>query len=387
MDDLKMFFSPVSHHSGRFFKDQIGATVSVYSESTGFPDIDDADICIVGVPEDRGAEINKGTANGVDDIRAAFYNLFSDGVALVDLGNITPGQALDDTYYAVSKTVESLTKQGKTVILVGGSQDLTYAAYQGYENSEQLINLVCVDSRFDLGQTTDEELTNRNFLNNILLHQPNYLFNFSNVGYQTYFSSPEVVRLMDKLFFDRFRLGEIRSDIRKVEPLLRNADLISVDISAIEAAAAPGCETAGPNGIRPDEICQIARYAGLSSKSSCIGFFEYNPKLDKNGHTALLIAEMIWYFIDGVANRKDEMPVDTSESFIKFRVPVSGMDDELTFFKSLMTDRWWMHVPYPGSKGNRYRRHNIVPCSYDDYLKACEDNIPDLWMKTYRKYL
>jgi hypothetical protein len=249
------------------------------------------------------------------------------------------------------------------------------------------VNLTTIDHKFDIGQESTEEVNQNNFLNNILLHQPNFLFNYSNLAYQTYFVAPDMLGLMDKLFFDKIRLGELRRDIKLAEPILRNSDIVSIDVAAIQAADMQGCERATPNGLLPDEVCQLTRYAGLSEKVSTFGIFEYNPTLDNRGNSAILVAQMMYYFLEGVAQRKNERPNANDESYLKYRVPVTGADEDVVFYKSLRTDRWWMMVPYPDVKSNRFKRLNMVPCSYDEYLMAGKDELPDLWVKTFRKFL
>ena len=44
---------------------------------------------------------------------------------------------------------------------------------------------------------------------------------------------------------------------------------------------------AGPNGITAPQICQIARYAGLSDRMLALGLFEHNPDLDGEAEVQL----------------------------------------------------------------------------------------------------
>lgn len=386
--DISIYFSPIAKEDESFFADQIGGSISTFLENTDFPEWKEADLVLIGVNEERGSNQNKGCGDGPNHIRKQLNQLFFAGLpSIVDLGNILPGEDLKDTYFALSSSVETLIKAGKTVIVMGGSQDLTIPMYQGYEKTEQLVNLTSIDPRFDIGETSDESISSENYLSQILLHQPSFLFNYSNIAYQTYFGAPNILGLMDKLFFDKIRLGEVRGDIRKTEPILRNSDIVSFDVSAIQSADMGGCNRSTPNGLLPDETCQLTRYAGLSEKVSCFGVFEYNPSVDQQGRSALLVAQMIWYFIDGFVHRKNEVPTPSDRNYLKYRVPVTGTDEDVIFYKSLRTDRWWMLVPYPDSKSTRFRRLNMVPCSYSEYLVAGQDELPDLWVKTYRKFL
>jgi formiminoglutamase len=261
---------------------------------------------------------------------------------------------------------------------------LTYANYLAYEKSEQIINLVCIDNQLNLGEA-DEKLNSRSFLSKIILHQPNFLFNYSNIGLQRYFVKTEELDLMYKLFFDTYRLGEVIKNIEVTEPVIRNADIVSIDFSAIRSSDSAGNKNATPNGFYSEQVCQMARFAGLSDKLTSFGVYEVNPAVDINEQTTLLAAEAIWYFTDGFYNRKKESPLTHKKDFLKYRVELDK--HELIFYKSRKTDRWWMNVPYPPTKGMKYERHHIVPCSYTDYQMACNNEMPDRWWKAYQKLL
>ena len=343
-------------------------------------------IAIVGVEEDRGNAVNLGAADAPDQFRKYFYQLYK-GVGfanIVDLGNIRAGEALSDTYFAVSETVSGLIKKGIIPIIIGGTKDLTFANFQAYKTLEQTVNLTAIDSAFNIGETT-APISASNYLSKVVLHQPNFLFNFSNIGYQTYFVSQNEVALIDQLFFDTYRLGFVRSDIRENEPIIRNADFVSFDISSIRQSEAPACASATPNGLFGDEACQLARYAGLSDKLTSIGFYEVNPSLDFHGQTSHLLAQMVWYFMDGVFNRKKDFPACNKTEYIKYTVAMESQKDDIVFYKSEKSDRWFMDVPYPNASGSKYERHLLVPCSYLDYQVACNNELPDRWVQTFKK--
>jgi len=363
---------------------------AINTPETGFPDLEKVKLAFIGVPEQRGNVNNDGCSLGPDKIRTQLYQLFPGkwNMKFADLGNIKKGHSLNDTYFAVSAVCSGLMKEGILPIIIGGSQDITYAAYKAYESIGQIINIVSVDSRFDLGED-ESEISSRSYLSKILLHQPNYLFNYTNIGYQSYYVDNEAVNLMDKLFFDTYRLGRVRADMEEAEPIVRNADLLTVDISAVRRSDAPGNNNAGPNGFYGEEICQILRYAGLSDKLSSIGIYEYNPQHDQNNQTAILIAQMIWYFMEGVEQRKNDFPYREKEKseYIKYLVPIPNHSDEMIFYKSKKSDRWWMEVQCAANVKARYERHYMVPCSYKDYQDAIASDIPERWWMVYKKLM
>jgi formiminoglutamase len=383
--DTKKIFSGDKNHPLT-----LGNIIKSYVADEPFPSLVGVDIALLGVKEDRNAPSNEGCASAPDYVRKYLYNLFQGPfkVNVADLGNIRAGQTTEDTYFAVRTIVAELLQNKIIPIILGGSQDLTYANYRAYESLGQIINIVAVDSSFDLGLNEDR-ISSTNYLNKILVHQPNFLFNYANIGYQSYFVDQDAVELMGKLYFDIHRLGVVRENMEEVEPIVRNADMLSFDISSIRQSDAPGNANASPNGFYGEEACRIVRYAGLSDKLSSIGFYELNPAFDKGEQTAHLVAQMIWYFFEGFYNRKNDFPDRNrkdSSAYIKYVVTIKEFQNEIVFYKSKISDRWWLEVPCQGFQ-SKYERQFLVPCSYKDYKNACEEEIPEKWWQVYQKFL
>ena len=389
---LSDFLSPVDLNSlipeDGFYTSHLGSKIVVYQ--TDFPDLDDNqfDVALIGVLEDRNSINNKGTAKAPDLFRRKFYELNEGNYAtrIVDLGNIKAGHQVSDTYVALKLVVAELIRKNIVPVIIGGGQDLTYPQFMAYEELEQKVDLLVIDSHFDLDENSDDtiETNSASYLNKIFLHQPNFLFNFSNIGYQTFFVNQESLKVMDKFYFDVHRLGDFTNSVSTAEPIIRNANMISFDISAIRSSDAPGNGNASPNGFYGEDACQIARYAGMNDKLSSIGFYEYNPDHDPKGQTAMLLSQIIWYFIDGFYNRKKEFPLLPKSRYITYRTSLKDGSHELVFIKSKKSDRWWMQVPYP-TGSSRNARHHLVPCRYEDYQLANAGEMPDLWLRTYRK--
>jgi formiminoglutamase len=385
--DLSIYFQPLSAeiialHEPR--ENTLGAFCEAYLND--FPDWKQSKLAIIGVLEERRSISNKGCSKAPNAIRKYLYNLFpsSSQLKLCDLGNIAPGNSVEDTYFALKTVVSELIKNKIIPVILGGGQDLTFANYAAYESLEQTINLLCVDRKFDLG-SSEEEFNSDSFLNKIILHEPNFLFNYSNIGYQTYFVDDKEIQLMAKLFFDVHRLGEFKSNIAESEPIVRNTDMLSFDISAIRQSDAPGFAGSSPNGLYGEDACQICRYAGMSDKLSSVGFYELNPDYDVNGQTAHLVAQMVWCFIDGFLHRINDFPFIDEQNFLKYRVIIKNYDHELIFYKSKKSDRWWLDVPYPPAQRIKFERHHLVPCSYSDFQTASNEELPDKWWKTFQK--
>jgi len=390
--DISVYFEPVADslfdEIAAGSHPRLGQIIKAYREGAGFPDYSTFHIALLGVSDDRGAVNNPGCARAADEVRGYLYRLFpgswTPGIA--DLGNIRQGFSPEDTRFALSAVVESLVANKIFPVVIGGGHDLTFAMYKAYANLNQIINMAVADPMFDL-EETDEELTSHTFLSRIIVQRPNFLFNYTNIGYQTYFVDQPALDLMKKLLFDTYRLGMLHGNLTDVEPLVRNADLFSFDMGAIRAADAPGNANATPNGFSGDEACQIVRYAAMSDKLSSIGFFEFNPLFDRNGVTAHLLAQMIWYAFEGYNSRKNDFPASDSDAFIRYIVPTADFSDGIVFIKSRKTDRWWVEVVCGPENRQKYASHYIVPCTYNDYQTACNNEIPDRWWQVYQKLM
>jgi hypothetical protein len=355
----------------------LGKKVVFHTESD-FPVLQKASIAIFGVLDNRGFE--NGNPVDLDEIRKAFYSLFPGNwqSEVIDLGDIPQGNNQEDTYYAVSQLCVQLLKQDVVPIVLGGSQDITYAMYRAFDQLDQMVNIVSVDSKFDLGNNEIKH-TAGSYLSKIIVDEPNNLFNFSNVGFQTYYNSQEEIDLVEKLFFDAYRLGDVSNAISISEPVFRDADLATFDFTSVKSADSGNILTFVPNGFNGKDICSLSRYAGISDKVKCLGLFNHNGSFQES----MLIAQVIWYFIEGFNFRTIENPLVNHNNYLRYIVPVDDM--ELIFIKSIKTERWWIEIPIITNVNNKLKRITLLPCSHEDYLRACDQEIPERWWKAQRK--
>ena len=193
------FFQPLDADFFEFVQGLSSQTLGkkvVFHSETDFPNIEKASIAVIGVLESRGL----GEGNYETDlthIRKEFYSMFPGNweAQIVDLGNIAPGNYLEDTYYVLKNEVAQLIKNKVIPVVIGGSQDLTYAMYRAYDQLEQMVNVVSVDSKFDFAK--ENGLPANSFLSSMIVEEPNNLFNYSNIGYQTYFNSQDEFDLIE----------------------------------------------------------------------------------------------------------------------------------------------------------------------------------------------
>ena len=358
---------------------QLGS--KVHFDSKKELDHESYDIAILGVGEDRSSTDNHGCGSGVNKIRQELYKLYVHFKMprIIDLGNIKLGHSVRDTQVALKTVVSELLDKRITPIILGGGHDLTYGQFQAYENRIHDVDIVIIDEKLDLKES--EEVNARSFLRHIIMHQPNFLFSANHIGHQLFYNDPKSIDVLDSLSYDVIRLGEVKKDIFEMEPILRNADMLSFDLSALKSSDAPANALTSPNGLSGEEACQLCRFAGFSNKLSSFGLYEFNPYFDQNNQGAKQASQMLWYFIEGFANRKEnDFPSENNSQFIKYIVKLESSDYEIVFWKSNYSMKWWMEVPQKDHKHNKH-----IPCSYKDYENAMRDELPDKWMKVYNK--
>ncbi|QCW98762.1 formimidoylglutamase [Aggregatimonas sangjinii] len=378
------FLAPVSDsvlaHCELLSPQALGKNIRMHSAKKGLPDMANSSVALLGVKESRNAYEKKMEKLDVSAIRQQLHKLMMGNwvTGIIDLGDIEEGETVEDTYFLVKEVVSGLLKQNIIPIIIGATQDITYPVYRAFDGVHDMINIVSVDSRFDFG-IEDELVSSHSYMSKIITEKPNNLFNFSNIGYQSYFNAQEEMDLMDRLFFDAYRLGEISSDITLAEPVLRNAHMVSLDARAIRAAEVGYANGFSPNGFDGKEICAIARYAGLSEKVMAFGLYE----MENSNQSAQLMAQIIWYFIEGLNFRVMESPTKDNTDYTKYTVPTET--EQLVFFKSHLTERWWVEVPSILTSHTKVHQPSLLPCTKKDYLEACDQNIPERWYKAYKK--
>ena len=381
------FLSPVPDtvlaHNQLLAPLSLGRKIKIHTEQDGIPDLDNINIVILGVLENRNDVNYIGEDFNLNEIRKSLYSLFpgSWSTNIADLGDIQKGESIEDTYFALKETLSVLIQKRIIPIIIGGSQDLTYANYRAYDSLMPMVNVVNVDRAFDLGDSS-KPIKNNSFVGKIIIDQPYNLFNYATVGYQTYFNSQEEIDLMERLHFESYRLGEVSNDITLVEPVMRDANIVSIDLGVLKAAEVSLRQKVSPNGLDGKEICAVSRYAGISNKVSSFGIYEYKPSTDDE-ITSMLISQMVWYFIEGVNCRVQDDNFADDKSHQKFITLADS--HELIFYKSVKTGRWWIEIPFLSNVNNKLKKHTLLPCTHQDYLDACNDKIPDRWFKAYYK--
>ena len=279
------------------------------------------------------------------------------------------------TYYTtpginrLSKTLELADKLGiKTLVLCGGklppfSDIITEESY-----SAALISAGSAASPDD-------------YILEHLLNSPGTT-DFSHIGYQTYRYNPDHLKLLHERNFEEIRLGLLRGNPAASEPMLRTKEHIFIDLNAVRASDFPCNVQNSPNGLYAEEVCQLARYAGMGQKVKNIYIYGYPSGLKHDHIPSQLAAEVSWHIAEALSSSIYEDPGNsaTEDLFLRKIVSMGQEGQDIVFVTSSSSGRWWMEVPEVKSGNNQF-----IPCSYSDYATACSGEIPLRWLFFFQK--
>ena len=349
---------------------QLGSNISIHNKDF-FPDIDTAHCLIIGINDLRGqgVYIPQEPANA---IRKQLYNMYywHNDLKIADLGNIISGQSIKDTYAALANILVELAPYNKNILIIGGSNDNVIGQYLAHQQIKNIVEITGIDALIDINEAHHEPCSN--YLFGMLTNEPNYASHYNHLGFQSYYVNPDLLQTIDKLKFDCYRVGKLKTELHEAEPLMRNSQVIYFDIAALASAFAPGIAIS-PNGFTGEEACILSRYAGTTQQPTSFGIYGYNPAVDVNNITAAQIAQMIWYYFDGSQQQLFEAPLNKLENYYAFKLPFADVDIE--FLQSKQSNRWWMKLP----------TGNFTPCSYADYLTASRNDIPERWLRVQER--
>ena len=360
-------------------KQVIGKNIGIHSEESGLPDLKGLQIAIIGLVEQRNSFFVNAQYD-VNQFRKEFYELYPGNweLKIADLGDLSNGEKVKDTYFAIKEIGFHLKQMNIIPVFIGGSHDLIFPLYQVFQEFKELVNMVSIDRSFDFSQE-DELISGRSYMSKIIMEKPNVLNNYSNLGYQNYYCAVEEKDLMDKLFFEGIRLGQVLDDVRLVEPIFRDADIVGFDMKCLSWEAIADPLKGQPNGIDSRSICALSRYAGISDRVGFIGLYELpsTPMMDQ------LAAQIVWYFMEGVQYRFDEHPININNGFLKYSVTLSNQT--IVFYKSEKSNRWWMELTNDTNLDNKTKTRALIACTKNDYESAAQDVIPERWFNAFRR--
>ena len=330
------------------------------------PSLKNTSIALIGIGEQE-----------TNALRKALYRMsFPFGkLQIADLGNLRN----EDNSFIIP-LLQELLEGNICPIVIGHDEKFIQAQFKAHHAVLPFVSFASVSERIAFHPVHSE--MKGNYLNPIF-NGKNQLFHFAAIGSQSHFVEEEIFIELEKRDFDCVRLGKAKGNLPELEPFIRDADLVSFHLNALKRLEAPGVENASPSGFFSEEACQITRYAGMSDKLTSVGFYGFKHNLDEYDQTAQVLAQMVWYFIDGFYSRKKDFPA-SMDDLMEYIVDFKGHDYQLTFWKSNKSGRWWLQVPVKTKK--KLQRHRLIPCSYSDYLQTLKEDLPSRLLNAFKRF-
>lgn len=311
-----------------------------------------------------------------DAVRRQLYLLsfnFS-GTFINDLGN---ARRTEPDF--LIQLIHDLLESKIIPVFIGIDPALSLTQFKAHRMVQSAVNLAVIDEKIAYNTGNAEE----SWLDFILDNSRSKLFQLSLLGIQTHFLPPQIIDHLSARKHSLIRLGRVKADLQKTEPTLRNVDALCVNISALKSADAPAQKMPSPSGLFSEEICQLMRYAGMSEKLSSAGFYGFVPELDHTQQTAKTLAQIIWYFLDGFHNRRNDYPA-SNDNMVEYVTHIQDYNWQLTFWRSNKTGRWWLQVPIKTKKN--LQRHRLIPCTYENYTQAVNGELPEEFLGMFERF-
>ena len=378
--DVHYYFNSVDfsqfHNSGHLnWKYSLGAAIEKNSQVLLKENFSKVNVAVIGIPF-NSMKPDTNSSDSPDKIRAELYQLskFETKLRIADFGNLKPASSLKGNYQALRDIVDYFNELNIVTVIIGGSQDLSIGVCEAFKGNK-FFSFSTIDAFLDIKKGR-ETFNSNNYLSR-LFNNNSGLFQFNLIGFQSHYLTTESI---NKLQFggNHIRLGSLRDNVAIAEPVIRNTDFLSFDINSVKNSDAPGSQRVSPNGLRSEEACQLAKYAGLSNRLKVFGLFDVLIENDQNDLTVKLAAQIIWYFLEGFVNRDNEKP-DSNENCVMFQVEVEGVDKPIVFYRNSITNQWWIEV----ETDDKVKFH--FACSEKEYVVASNNEIPGLWLNYIQK--
>lgn len=271
----------------------------------------DADVVIVGCPQDEGVRRNggrAGAARGPAEIRRALYRLTGqglDGLRLFDAGDTVIQPTLEQTHDAHRGVVRRLLEDGKRVVVLGGGNDISWpdvGALAAVHASPLVFN---IDAHFDVrvAATASSGTPYRQLLEEGIVAPARFI----ELGGQPFANSPVYADYLRK---KRVQVVDLATARRKgvaaaataVLKRQRGARAVfwGFDLDVVDAAFAPGVSAPNPCGMTSTEFCALATAAGGEARTRVVEFSEVNPVFDVDARTSRLAAAAIYHYFSAL---------------------------------------------------------------------------------------
>lgn len=313
-------------------------------------------IVLLFVSDFRGAR-GEAEVHTYSNVRRYFYRLskLDFDVPIVDLGNLVSGKTIEDSHYIVQEVVSACLYKNAIPVIVGGSNDFAFSLFSTLNFHQKNNNYTQISNVVSLAND-DQDISEKNYLNRLFGSKNFSLKNFHLLGYQKHLNEMDSVKLIKEVEFDIVRLAEMMNSTEAMEPYFRKADLVTLNCDSVESFSDAFSIHPQVNGLNRREICAYMKEIGLGERLKAIGIFNFNTE-SENPLNHQLLAQMLWYLIEGIVIQKSHPKERNFETFL-----VMIDDKDYAFKRDAFSGLWYF--------GNDDDIENCIPCSRLDYENA-----------------
>jgi formiminoglutamase len=242
-----------------------------------------------------------GAKDAPDAVRTWLYRLVAlRDVQLFDLGNTLIQDTLEDTHARQQRIVRQVIADGKTLISLGGGNDVAYPDCAGLAQAAGTVLAFNIDAHLDV---RTNPIRNSGTPYRMLLEEgiitPGHFFE---MGYQPFAVAESHLAYLRglgaaALSLRALRQQGLRASFENILTQREGAIFWGIDMDSVHSAEAPGVSAPTPLGMSGDELCRIAELAGRTPRTRLIEFSEINPTYDIDQRTCRLAAVAIFHFL------------------------------------------------------------------------------------------
>jgi agmatinase len=296
-------------------------------------EVPEVDVLLCGVPFDAGTSFRPGARLGPRAVREASSLSRGFSVALgvdiyeelrvADGGDIpTAPHDLEPALEVIAAWAAEIARSGVIGGYVGGDQTLTLGVLRGLHRAKlKGVGFVHIDSHANTsgpawGRDIHHGSVVRHLAHEGLIRADQTL----QIGLRGPYTSSEDLAFSLAQGFEIVGVDEIKWDIHaaisQVRKIARQGPIyVSVDVSALDPAYAPGTGIPSPGGMTSWELQQILR-ALVGTEIVGFDVVEIAPPYDAHGITALLGVTVVQEILSSLADtRRSARPAPSTKSF------------------------------------------------------------------------
>jgi formiminoglutamase len=288
----------------------------------------DADVALLGLPDDLGVRLNRGrpgAAAGPSAFREALaragspYDLAREKpltLRICDVGDVVPAeeQASDEatlhaTHDRVTEACAEIHRRGVVPVCIGGGHDLTFATVRALaQHASASVGGVNVDAHLDVREQVGSGMPFRSLIEEGFL-EPSRFVEFGLVRFANSRAHLEWLSKVGGTAVERSEATTAAAASEAMQIAFGPLDasfgpgFISIDLDAIDASAAPGVSAPNVHGLTVDDALWWADRAGRRMEVRHFDIMELSPPHDTDARTARLAVLLFLTFAAAFESR------------------------------------------------------------------------------------